>query len=254
MMSGIAKRLSAALAAALLVLALTGINGTFVRPRAENAGDYRGLAARLETLFPRDESHDYAAPAPGSYTLAPIKRAGDGEVLDTDGRAHRLSSLLAGRITVLGFVYTLCSDARGCPLAMATLYDIFDASEKLPEIAGRAQLLTLSFDPGRDTPEVMRAYGTPVAADRGRAKKLPWRFLTTASAKKLAPILATYGQVIDQRADSEVISHLLRLYLIDRSGRVRNIYGSATLDPRLLFGDIVTLMMEDDGIGPKPKS
>jgi len=39
--------------------------------------------------------------------------------------------------------------------------------------------------------------------------------------------------------------HILRVFLIDRDGRIRNIYSSATLDPRLVLADVKTLLLEE---------
>ncbi len=40
-------------------------------------------------------------------------------------------------------------------------------------------------------------------------------------------------------------THLLRVYLIDRQLRIRNIYGLDFLGPRLLLADVRTLVLED---------
>src|SRR5207237_1207882 len=58
---------------------------------------------------------DFVPPPPGSYALHAIMRAPDGPVLDPDGRRLPLSRFTAGKITLLGFIYTSCADARGCP-------------------------------------------------------------------------------------------------------------------------------------------
>src|SRR3977135_4513089 len=39
--------------------------------------------------------------------------------------------------------------------------------------------------------------------------------------------------------------HTVRVFLIDRAGRIRNIYSSATLDPRLVLADVKTLLLEE---------
>jgi predicted RNA polymerase sigma factor len=39
--------------------------------------------------------------------------------------------------------------------------------------------------------------------------------------------------------------HILRAFLIDCVGRLRNIYSSATLDPRLVLADVKTLLLEE---------
>lgn len=197
----------------------------------------------------RDKAFDFAAPEPGSYRLPVIRAAADGAVLDVDGRPQRLHDALRGRITLLSFIYTRCSDARGCPLATATLHRLQAASRKDPALADNLRLISLSFDPAHDTPAVMAQHH---GKQRGGAE---WLELTTASEADLDPILRGYDQVVAKRpagADGvpEVVGHQLRAYLIDRSLRVRNIYGADFLDARLLLADIRTLLAEAPPASP----
>jgi cytochrome oxidase Cu insertion factor (SCO1/SenC/PrrC family) len=195
-------------------------------------------------LEERSARFDFDPPRPGTYRLPVVKRAADGAVLDATGAPRRLRDVLAGRITVLSFVYTRCSDPNGCPLATAVLYQLHAATAGDRELARHLRLVTLSFDPGHDTPETMAKYSRVAAT---RETRSPWEFLTTASDRQLGPILAAYGQVVQRGADPSAPgpSHLLRVYLIDRQLRVRNIYGLDFLDPRLLLADARTLLLED---------
>src|SRR5712692_10532381 len=130
-------------------------------------------------------SLDFDPPRPGTYTLHRIMRAPDGEVLGLDGRARQLSQFMRGHITLLGFIYTTCVDPEGCPLA----YRVFDTVKQTiaatPTLRGDVQLVTLSFDPLRDTPSVMRHYAGSRVSDVGHG--LRWYFLTTRSARELRP-------------------------------------------------------------------
>ena len=196
-----------------------------------------------EQLRARSARFDFDPPLPGTYRLPVVKRAGDGAVVDATGASRRLGDVLAGRITVLSFVYTRCSDANGCPLATAVLYQLHAATAGDPELVRHLRLVTLSFDPGHDTPETMAKYSRVAAAREARS---PWEFLTTASERQLGPILAAYGQVVQRPAGPVAAgpTHLLRVYLIDRHLRIRNIYGLDFLDPRLLLADVRTLLLE----------
>jgi cytochrome oxidase Cu insertion factor (SCO1/SenC/PrrC family) len=81
------------------------------------------------------------------------------------------SDALAGRVTLLDFVYTHCTDA--CPLLSATFQQAQTklADEKL--LGERAMLVSLSVDPQHDTPSVLDEYAAQFKADpRG------WKFLT----------------------------------------------------------------------------
>ena len=200
---------------------------------------------RLSVLFPRTEEFDFEAPEPGTYELPTIKMAGDGKVLDIEGRPTTLHDEYKGKISLLSFIYTRCSDTHGCPLATALLFDIFDVSERSRQLAENTKLITVSFDPSRDDPQAMKDYGKPALEDENRDKKMSWTFLTTATRDDLRPILQDYGQAVSISTDSDTLKHVLRMYLIDRQGRVRNVYGLGFMDPRLLLADVETLLMEE---------
>ena len=178
-------------------------------------------------------------------TLPVVKPAADGEVLDPEGNAMRLGELTRGRVTVLSFIYTRCTAARACPYATGVLMQLHRLSAEDRELASNLRLVSLSFDPGIDTPARMAAYSA-FAGSANPASE--WRFLTARSQAELQPILDAYGQAVDRRANPNdpqgPLYHTLRVYLIDREGRIRNIYSSGTLDSRLVLADVKTLMLE----------
>jgi protein SCO1 len=192
---------------------------------------------------------DFVPPPPGSYTLHRIMPAPDGRVLGIDGRSQLLSRYTRGRVTLLGFIYTTCADPEGCPLA----YRVFDALKAAiaatPALHGKVRFVTLSFDPARDTPGVMRQYaGSRVIDTSG---ELRWYFLTTRSARELMPLVEGFGQdvrVIFDRSNGRArreLSHVLKVFLIDSAGDVREIYSSLFLHPQTVLNDIETLLMEE---------
>ena len=64
---------------------------------------------------------------------------------------------------------------------------------------------------------------------------------------ELDSILGSYSRGVDQHSNPNDPqgSHILRAFLIDCVGRLRNIYSSATLDPRLVLADVKTLLLEE---------
>src|SRR4030095_13872714 len=96
------------------------------------------------------------------------------------------------------------------------------------------RLVSMSFDPANDTPERMAAYS---ALAGNRSTSAPWHFVTTRSRAELESILIAYGQAVDKKRNpfdpTGPLNHNLRVFLIDRTGNIRNIYSSSTLDPRL---------------------
>jgi len=81
------------------------------------------------------------------------------------------SQSLAGRVTLLDFVYTHCTDA--CPIMSATFQE---AQRKLADdklLGSKIMLVSLSVDPQHDTPPVMAEYGQQFKADAAG-----WKMLT----------------------------------------------------------------------------
>jgi protein SCO1 len=189
------------------------------------------------------DAYAFPLPEPGSYALPPIRAAGGGAVLLEDGRAADLETLLGGRITVFSFIYTRCPDL--CPIATLRLADLHALAAADEEVAARLQLVSMSFDPGHDTPAVMADYA---AAWRGEAAGPPWHFVTGSDAAALAPVLAAYDQTVvplpAEDAPEPGLAHVLRVYLIDEGGTMRNVYGLDFLDPRLVLNDVRTLLLE----------
>ncbi|MEE8245283.1 MAG: hypothetical protein V3R27_09815, partial [Pseudomonadales bacterium] len=76
-----------------------------------------------------------------------------------------------------------------------------------------------------------------------------WRFVTCRSEEALAPILSQFGQSVVKDYDLQgnaigTMSHVLRVYLIDRQKRIRNIYSTSFLHADTLANDIRTLALE----------
>lgn len=192
---------------------------------------------------------DFEPPPPGSYKLQRIMAAPDGDVLGTDGRAQRLSQFTHGRITLLGFIYTTCVDPEGCPLAYRVFDTLKQAIVDTPALRGRVRFVTLSFDPARDSPEVMRQYAGSRVSEEGGA--LSWYFLSTRSARELMPLVEGFGQDVRYTLDRSTgkprreLSHVLKVFLIDRVGFIREIYTSTFLQPQIVRNDIQTLLIEE---------
>ena len=198
------------------------------------------------TELSRSPQQQFTAPAAGSYALQVIQQAPHGLVLDSDGRAYSLDHFTKGKITLFSFIYTYCTDPIGCPLAFATFHGLRDRLLAVPDQARRVRFVSLSFDPVNDTPEAMRRYAGNLADG---ASPLHWSFLTTRSADGLRPIIDGLGQNVQVQRDikgrpSRFYNHMLKVFLLDARGRVREIYSTAFLQPDVMLNDIRTLMME----------
>jgi protein SCO1/2 len=219
------------------------MTGTGIRPAA--LALIAGAAFAWSAAGANLPRQDYVADAPGTYALQRIQPAGNGWVLEGNYLPRRLSTYTRGAITLLSFVYTYCTDPAGCPLAYNTFVQVKERVSKDPALRGKVRLVSLSFDPTNDTPEAMTLYGGPHATDA----TVPWHFLTTYSLRFLLPILEDYGQDVELDRDAggnpmRTFTHMLKVFLIDADGNVREIYSAAFLNPEVIYNDIKTLALE----------
>jgi protein SCO1 len=190
------------------------------------------------------DKYVFALPDPGSYSLPAIRVAAGGPVLDEDGQSHDLGNLVQGQVTVLAFIYTQCADV--CPTATLRLAQLHDLAARDAKVASHLRLVSMSFDPENDTPDVMREHAEQWRGPAGTAPD--WLFLTAPDAASLASVMAAYDQTVGRKPDPNdptgALNHILRVFLIDAKGTVRNIYSLDFLDPNLVLGDVRTLLME----------
>jgi cytochrome c peroxidase len=185
----------------------------------------------------------YAPPAPGTYELPPIQTVSDHPVLDEAGRETTLFAPAPARLAVVAFIYTTCIETVGCPVSTAVLHRLDHAIADDSELRDQVTLITVSFDPERDTPARMasqRALHAP-AGD--------WRFLTTRDDAALRPLLDDFGQRAAKlrQADGSwtgLFRHVLKVFLVDRERRVRNIYSVGFLHADLVLNDLRTVLRE----------
>lgn len=159
-------------------------------------------------------------------------------LLDQDS-AQFTDAQLRGHTWVASFVYTQCPDV--CPLVtnrMAALRDELRADQRL----GQVRLLSITVDPVRDTPGVLRDYASKFAA-----QKPDWVFLT-GTLETVIPLVNDGFHLTalhparhdehepthqhDAQSPDYTVVHSDRLVLIDETGSVRGTY--ATTDTTAL--------------------
>jgi protein SCO1/2 len=225
------RRVSPAFSKVLTVLSLVSIaaaTGAAVDPD-------KAVAPRME----------FVPPPPGSYKLQKIQRVSDAVLLDSTGRAVRLAALTRSKITLLTFFYTYCVDPLGCPFAHATLAKLRDRVRGDRALAARVRFVSISLDPTHDTPAAVASYGNEFTID----PKFEWRFLTAPGVRELLPVLDDFGQDVSVEMDEDgratrALHHMLKMFLVDAHGEVREIYTLAFLQPQVMFNDIKTLALE----------
>ncbi|MCL1960238.1 MAG: SCO family protein [Desulfovibrionaceae bacterium] len=130
---------------------------------------------------------------------------------DFNGQPRMLADF-KGKVIVLFFGYTQCPDV--CPTTMSEMLQV---KEKLGADGDRLQVLFVSVDPERDTPEVLKAYMTGFDPS--------FLGLYAGSPDKLAALAREfkiyYKKVEGKTPASYTIDHTASSYIYDPQGRLR---------------------------------
>jgi protein SCO1/2 len=148
-------------------------------------------------------------------------------LVDQSRRSVAISSL-AGKVVVVNFVYTRCALPQFCLL----MSNNFGALQKRfsSDLGRDLVLLTITFDPERDTPDVLAAY-----ASQWSANPAGWHFLT-GSVADIRRVCAMFGQ--EAFPEEGLLNHSLHTAIIDRAGiLVANLEGNRYTAEQL--GDLV---------------
>lgn len=200
-------------------------------------------SALTHTYAPGVFEPTYTPPSPGSYELPVILTIDDHPLVGVDGHATTLFAATAERLAVVAFVYTACVEATGCPVSHAVLHGLDRALAADPALAKRVALVTVSFDPDRDTPEAM------AAQRKLHDPKTDWRFFTTRGGTELTSLLDDFDQPVaklryDDGVWTGLYRHVLKVFLLDARHRVRAIYSTGFLNQALVLNDLKTLVAE----------
>jgi protein SCO1/2 len=117
-----------------------------------------------------------------------------------------------GTAVVVTFIYTRCPLPDFCPLLDRRFAAVQDAVAADPGLVGRVRLLSVSFDPDADTPEILTAHAARVGAGAD------WHFATAPRAT-VDRFAAAFGVNVIREAD-RTITHNLRTAVISPDGRV----------------------------------
>jgi len=152
-----------------------------------------------------------SAPAFQNLDLTGNKQFGtDFSIPDTDGKLHTLADY-KGKAVVLFFGYTHCPDV--CPTTMA---ELAQAMKQLGPDAKRVQVLFVTVDPERDTPQVLSQYVH--AFDPSFVGLRP----DNAQLAKVArDFRVYYAKVPGKTPDSYTMNHTAASYVFDPSGQLR---------------------------------
>ena len=166
--------------------------------------------------------------------LPQIGPAAEFKLTSQDGRRLSLQEL-RGKVVAVTFIYASCADT--CPLLTAKMVGLQETLG--PDFSSKVFFLSITVDPERDTPEVLKGYAQAHGANLGG-----WAFLT-GTAAEIRDVARHYGIYYKKIARGDV-DHTFLTSLVDQSGTLRVQYLGVRFDSDELLQDLQTLLREGE--------
>jgi protein SCO1/2 len=156
------------------------------------------------------------------------------------------SEQLRGKVQVVGFIWTNCPDI--CPLITTEMRTLQTRLQAEGLWGKGIQFLSLTVDPERDTPEVLKAYAASYGADLSG-----WQFLTGPVEQVRGAVVAGFHIPMEKSptghaghgGDAQTaynVSHSGKIALVDKQGIIRGWYDGTDLDRERLLKDLRGLL------------
>lgn len=156
----------------------------------------------------------YHVPAPGDVVP-------DFRLLNQSGRNITLQQF-RGKVVLMTFIYTRCPVADFCPRMSHNFAAIDKDLSKDSALYARTHLLSVSFDPKYDTPDVLRSYGGGITERYTKETFAHWDFAAPSEAE--LPKVEQFFDIGVTPGDSGTLQHSLSTIVIDRNGKVAAFY------------------------------
>jgi len=150
------------------------------------------------------------------------------------------SAQLNGKIWIVDFIFSTCPGP--CPMISSRMSEL-----QRPLENSDVHLVSVTVDPEKDTPEVLRGYAEKLHARPGR-----WDFLTGPKATIYDLSRSGFKLPVSEDSDQPgVPAHSTRAVLVDRRGTIRGYYDVTAPDAvTKLLADTSQLLREQ----PAPKA
>lgn len=174
----------------------------------------------------------------GGASLPVLRQIQPFSLTDASGKTVTREDL-KGKVWVADFIYTSCPGP--CPVETLRMKEIQDLVANLPDV----RLVSISVDPGTDSPPVLGRY-----AEAHGANSAQWLFLTGTVKEIWRLASESFAFAVGENppnrpAEEGPVFHSTQFALVDQAGRIRAYYdGLKSATPARAAQDIRRLMDE----------
>jgi protein SCO1 len=138
-----------------------------------------------------------------------------------DGKTIRLAQF-RGKVVLLTFIYTRCPLPNFCVRMSRNFAQIDKELQKDPALYAKTHLVSVSFDPKYDTPQVLRSYGGAYTGNYTQETFQHWDF--AAPAEQELPQVLQFFDVGATPEPDRTITHSLSTVVIAPDGKLYKWY------------------------------
>ena len=165
----------------------------------------------------------------------------DIELVNQDGDAVRISDY-RGKALLLTFIYTRCPLVEFCPRMNKHFAVIEQTLEADPELYERTHLLSISFDPDFDTPELLKTFALqqPTVTTETLSH---WEF--ASGTQENLRTIGFYLGLTYREAEDQIV-HNLRTAFVAPDGTLAKLYLGNDWKPEEVVSDVRAFFSTED--------
>jgi protein SCO1/2 len=181
--------------------------------------DVDGNGTRLDDVTVMNRSQEQLDPTPQVLMkpLVPGEAVPDFTLTDEKGKTVRLSDF-HGKVLLMTFIYTHCPLSDYCPRMSRNFATIDKTLQQFPSMYEKTHLLSVSFDPKRDTPAVLRSYGGAYTGEYTNETFDHWSFAVPLESD-MDPLFKFFD-VSSVPAPGGTLTHTLSTVVIGADGKI----------------------------------
>ncbi len=174
---------------------------------------------------------------PTGSTLKIGQKVPDFSLTDQNSKKVSLSDF-KGKVVLVTFLYTQCPYPEKCPMLAQKLGKTRDLLDQVESAKGQFQVISITLDPKRDTPETLKKYA------QGQDENTDnWTFMT-GKASDVNKVASLFGVIY--YTEKGVIDHNIRTAVIDRKGKLSKLFTGNDWKP----GEVAALVRDLAGESP----
>ncbi len=141
-----------------------------------------------------------------------------------------------GKVVVMTFIYTRCPLADFCPRMSHNFTEMDKTLQSDPALYKATHLLSVSFDPTYDTPNVLRSYGAAYTGNFVKETFQHWEFAAPPVAE--LPSMEQFFDIGVTPGENGTLQHSLSTVVIGKDGKIVAFYPTNDWTPAEVLADV----------------